>query len=214
MAAANDALVALLAETFDLPRRDDHHPSRDLHLATERIAMAGLSAAQLTPGSTIYSARDRRRPHHSATSRQSFPAPDPHRDGVRIRRSRQSVIPDGAIASRAGEIVYVGPSDESDRAVEAVAGCAAHRRERPLDRPGLCRSPYPCDFAGDRREELRSRLAGATYADIAASGGGIVSTVAATRAASEAQLSTRPGPASTKCLRAGRRRARSRADTA
>ncbi len=43
-------------------------------------------------------------------------------------------------------------------------------------------------FAGDRRDELRRRLAGATYAEIAAKGGGIVSTVAATRAASEDDL--------------------------
>ena len=43
-------------------------------------------------------------------------------------------------------------------------------------------------FAGDRREELRRRLAGTTYAEIAAAGGGIVSTVAATRAASEGTL--------------------------
>jgi imidazolonepropionase len=45
-------------------------------------------------------------------------------------------------------------------------------------------------FAGDRREELRRRLAGATYAEIAAAGGGIVSTVRATRAATEADLVT------------------------
>ena len=43
-------------------------------------------------------------------------------------------------------------------------------------------------YAGDRREELRRRLAGATYAEIAASGGGIVSTVRATREASEDAL--------------------------
>jgi imidazolonepropionase len=43
-------------------------------------------------------------------------------------------------------------------------------------------------FAGDRREELARRLAGATYADIAASGGGIVRTVVATRAASVDEL--------------------------
>jgi imidazolonepropionase len=46
-------------------------------------------------------------------------------------------------------------------------------------------------FAGDRRDELRRRLGGATYADIAAAGGGIVSTVAATRAASEDDLVAR-----------------------
>jgi imidazolonepropionase len=38
-------------------------------------------------------------------------------------------------------------------------------------------------YAGDRRDELRRRLAGATYAEIAAAGGGIVATVKATRAA-------------------------------
>jgi imidazolonepropionase len=43
-------------------------------------------------------------------------------------------------------------------------------------------------FAGDRREELRRRLAGESYASIAAQGGGIVSTVQATRAASEDDL--------------------------
>jgi imidazolonepropionase len=43
-------------------------------------------------------------------------------------------------------------------------------------------------FAGDRRDELRQRLGGASYADIAAAGGGIVKTVAATRAASEHEL--------------------------
>jgi imidazolonepropionase len=49
-------------------------------------------------------------------------------------------------------------------------------------------------FAGDRRDELRRRLGGATYAEIAAQGGGIVSTVRATREASEDELveATRP----------------------
>jgi imidazolonepropionase len=43
-------------------------------------------------------------------------------------------------------------------------------------------------FAGDRRDELRRRLSGTTYAQIAAEGGGILSTVAATRAATEREL--------------------------
>jgi imidazolonepropionase len=43
-------------------------------------------------------------------------------------------------------------------------------------------------FAGDRRDELRRRLAGATYAEIAAGGGGIVSSVRATRAATDDHL--------------------------
>lgn len=60
--------------------------------------------------------------------------------------------------------------------------------------PGFVDAHTHAMFAGDRREELRRRLAGATYGEIAATGGGIVSTVRATRDASEADLvaATRP----------------------
>ena len=54
--------------------------------------------------------------------------------------------------------------------------------------PGFVDPHTHAVFAGDRRDELARRLAGATYPEIAATGGGIVSTVAATRAASEAEL--------------------------
>lgn len=54
--------------------------------------------------------------------------------------------------------------------------------------PGFVDAHTHAIFAGDRRDELRRRLAGATYAEIAAAGGGIVSTVLATREASEADL--------------------------
>ena len=49
--------------------------------------------------------------------------------------------------------------------------------------PALSIPTPTSSFAGDRRHELQRRLAGATYAEIAAEGGGILSTVAATRAA-------------------------------
>ena len=58
-------------------------------------------------------------------------------------------------------------------------------------------------FAGDRREELRRRLAGATYAEIAAAGGGILSTVRATRAASEAELAAQTRARLAEMLAAG-----------
>src|SRR5262249_21901192 len=54
--------------------------------------------------------------------------------------------------------------------------------------PGFVDPHTHAVFAGDRREELRRRLAGLTYAEIAAEGGGILSTVVATRAATEAHL--------------------------
>ena len=98
------------------------------------------------------------------------------------------VLADGAVTSFEGRVTYVGPSADVDRAVQAVPGA------RQVDARGLSIVPGFVDphthaiYAGDRRGELRRRLAGATYADIAAEGGGIVSTVAATRAATEAQL--------------------------
>jgi imidazolonepropionase len=58
-------------------------------------------------------------------------------------------------------------------------------------------------YAGDRREELRRRLAGATYAEIAAGGGGILSTVLATRAASEDALVESAGTRLSEMLRSG-----------
>src|SRR5437773_10485333 len=54
--------------------------------------------------------------------------------------------------------------------------------------PGFVDAHTHVVFCGDRRHELRRRLAGASYAQIAGEGGGILSTVAATRAATEAQL--------------------------
>ena len=54
--------------------------------------------------------------------------------------------------------------------------------------PGFVHPHTHVVFAGDRRAELRRRLAGASYAQIAAAGGGIVSTVRATRDASEAEI--------------------------
>jgi imidazolonepropionase len=54
--------------------------------------------------------------------------------------------------------------------------------------PGFVDAHTHVVFAGDRREELRRRLAGATYAEVAAAGGGILSTVRATRQASEDDL--------------------------
>lgn len=59
--------------------------------------------------------------------------------------------------------------------------------------PGFVDPHTHAIFAGDRRDELRRRLAGETYAAIAAQGGGIVSTVEATRAATEDDLVAQTG---------------------
>ena len=104
------------------------------------------------------------------------------------RQRDVSPMRDAAIASLAGRIVFVGPAREAAGAVALRAGA------RTVDATGLSVVPGFVDahthavYAGDRRAELRRRLAGATYAEIAAEGGGIVSTVAATRAATEDAL--------------------------
>lgn len=98
------------------------------------------------------------------------------------------VVTDAAIASHNGEIVFVGPSNHLDLAVKPVAGARRVEARDVSIVPGFVDPHTHAAFAGDRRDELRKRLAGASYAEIAAAGGGIVSTVAATRRATEIQL--------------------------
>jgi imidazolonepropionase len=98
------------------------------------------------------------------------------------------VLEDGAIAACNGRIVYVGPTRDVHRTVAPSPGARFVDAQDVSIVPGFVDPHTHAAFAGDRREELRRRLAGATYAEIAAGGGGIVSTVAATRDASHADL--------------------------
>ena len=96
--------------------------------------------------------------------------------------------PRAVIAAYRGTIVFVGGEADwrrdgtltSDAVVLDAAGGAVV--------PGFVDPHTHVVFAGDRCDELRRRLGGATYAEIAASGGGIVSSVRATRAASDEEL--------------------------
>jgi imidazolonepropionase len=86
------------------------------------------------------------------------------------------VVPAGMIACRDGRIVHAGPPV----AVEAAEtiDCAGR-----WITPGLIDCHTHLVHGGDRAHEFELRLAGASYEEIARSGGGIVSTMAATRAA-------------------------------
>ncbi len=93
-------------------------------------------------------------------------------------------VMDGVVAAVGGRIAYAGPADEAP-ALEAntVVDCD----ERWIT-PGLIDCHTHLVWAGSRAREFEMRLAGESYEAIARAGGGIVATVAATRAASEIDL--------------------------
>lgn len=91
-------------------------------------------------------------------------------------------VTDGMIAAKDGRIVYAGAADPSLDAAE-IHDCGGR-----LVTPALIDPHTHLIHAGDRAHEFKLRLDGATYEEIARSGGGIVSTMTATRAASEAEL--------------------------
>ncbi|MFA4894153.1 imidazolonepropionase [Brevundimonas sp.] len=93
-------------------------------------------------------------------------------------------IEDGAILIRDGRIAWVGARTDLP-AHEAVR---IDRLDGRWVTPGLIDCHTHLVFGGDRSGEFEQRLNGATYEEIARAGGGIVSTMAATRAASEDEL--------------------------
>jgi len=101
---------------------------------------------------------------------------------------RLLVIPDAAIAAHAGKIVFVGPEREYRQAVRPRPEARLVDARGGTALPGFVDAHTHLPFAGWREREFDERLRGATYADIAARGGGILSTVAATRAATEQEL--------------------------
>ncbi|MBN2623046.1 MAG: imidazolonepropionase [Acidimicrobiales bacterium] len=92
----------------------------------------------------------------------------------------------GAIGIAGDRIAWAG----SEQALPPAAATARHRWpvHGRLVTPGLVDCHTHLVFAGDRSSEWERRLAGARYDEIAAAGGGINATVAATRAASDADL--------------------------
>ena len=93
-------------------------------------------------------------------------------------------ITDAAMAIKDGCIAWVGPRAD----LPTVEGARVEKLEGRWITPGLIDCHTHLVFGGDRSAEFEQRLNGATYEQIAREGGGIVASVAATRAASEDAL--------------------------
>jgi imidazolonepropionase len=120
---------------------------------------------------------------HSATQLVTCAAPDGPKRGAAMRDV--GLIPDGAVAVADGEIVAVGST--TDLRADFTA-------RQTLDAGGKVVCPGFVDphthavYAGDRAAEFEMRVRGASYMEILQAGGGILSTMQATRAATVEQL--------------------------
>ena len=110
---------------------------------------------------------------------------------------------DASIASHQGVIVHVGPASEADRHLDLHADATRLDARGCTVVPGFVDPHTHLVFAGDRQDELHRRLAGISYETIAAEGGGIMKTVALTRAASETELADAARPRLDEMLAAG-----------
>ena len=95
------------------------------------------------------------------------------------------LIEDALIAVENGRIAWIGPRADAPTGIRALP---MHQQGGRLATPGLIDCHTHIVHGGDRAREFEMRLEGASYADIARAGGGILSTVTATRAAGEDAL--------------------------
>ena len=93
------------------------------------------------------------------------------------------LIDDGVVVAKDGRIVYAGPASGAPTTEAHIHDCGGR-----LITPGLIDCHTHLVHGGNRANEWAMRLEGATYEEIARAGGGIVSTMRATREASEADL--------------------------
>ncbi len=101
-----------------------------------------------------------------------------------MANGKYSIIEDAAMVTAGSLIEWVGPRSQAPTANYAQV----HDLQGAWVTPGLIDCHTHTVFGGNRSGEFEQRLEGVSYADIAAKGGGIASTVRATRAATEDQL--------------------------
>lgn len=101
-----------------------------------------------------------------------------------LRQAGEEVVSDAVIAVKDKRIVYAGPRSEAPD----VTPKKSHDVMGVLATPGLVDCHTHLVYGGHRAKEFEMRLEGASYTDIAKAGGGILSTVKATREATEYEL--------------------------
>jgi imidazolonepropionase len=109
-----------------------------------------------------------------------------------MRAGRYATIDPGAIAAQDGRVAWVGGVRDLPDDPRTLAR-AVHDAGGRWITPGLIDCHTHLVFAGNRAREFELRLQGASYEEIARAGGGIVSTVTATRAASDDALAAQSG---------------------
>lgn len=101
-----------------------------------------------------------------------------------MAQGKYSIIEDAAMVTAGSLIEWIGPRSQAPTADYAQV----HDLQGAWVTPGLIDCHTHTVFGGNRSGEFEQRLEGVSYAEIAAKGGGIASTVRATRAATEDQL--------------------------
>ena len=104
-----------------------------------------------------------------------------------VGEASHGLITDAAMACQDGKIAWIGAMRDLPTDAAATAR-EVHNLDGALVTPGLIDCHTHLVFGGDRSQEFELRLNGASYEEIARAGGGIVSTVRATRNASEDEL--------------------------
>jgi imidazolonepropionase len=110
----------------------------------------------------------------------------PGRPRVGAEMRELAIVRDGAMLIRGGRIVQTGARSEVEKSIDS--DCEVIDAAGRLITPGFVDAHTHPVFAGDRVDEFEMRAAGKSYQEIAASGGGIRSTVVKTRAAGEDEL--------------------------
>lgn len=137
---------------------------------------------------------------HNASEVLTCAGPAPRRGAA---QADARSIPAAAIAASEGRIVFIGFESLLPHEVSLAPDATIVDAGGGAVVPGFVDPHTHVVFAGDRRGELRRRLAGATYAEIAEEGGGILGTVLATRSASHAVLAADTSRRLAEMLRCG-----------